>query len=115
MPRFSFSRYVVVSLMIAILHWKSATCHAADSASSNSTTPMFTSEKMPLVTVPPDSVFEKVRERDRDVARQFYKKYIDVGGLTAMASGEVADDALQRTYYLVTHMLAGRPDVLEAM
>ena len=32
-----------------------------------------------------------------------------------MASGDVADEALQRTYYIVTHMLAGRPDILEAM
>jgi len=31
------------------------------------------------------------------------------------ASGEVADLALQRTYDLVTHLLAGRPDVLQAM
>ena len=32
-----------------------------------------------------------------------------------MASGEVADEALLRTHYIVTHMLAGRPDILEAM
>jgi hypothetical protein len=69
----------------------------------------------PAVTAPPDSVFELVRERDRDVARQFYKKYIDVKGLPVMASGEVVDLALQRTYEIVTHMLAGRPDILKAM
>jgi len=69
----------------------------------------------PAVTAPPDSAFELVRERDRDVARQFYKKYIDVKGLPVMASGEVADLALQRTYEIVTHMLAGRPDILKAM
>jgi hypothetical protein len=72
-------------------------------------------EKLPAVVAPPDSVFEKMREGDRDVAKKFYKKFIDVGGLSLMASGDVADEALQRTYYIVTHMLAGRPDVLETM
>jgi hypothetical protein len=71
---------------------------------------------LPPVTVPPDSLFEKYREGDdRDVARNFYKKYIDVKGLAVVASGDVADEALQRTYYIVTHLLAGRPDILEAM
>jgi hypothetical protein len=69
----------------------------------------------PAVTVPPDSFFEKVQERDRDVARQFYKKYIDLKGMPVVASSDVADLALQRTYDIVTHMLAGRPDVLKAM
>ncbi len=32
-----------------------------------------------------------------------------------LAAGEVADEALLRTHDIVTHMLAGRPDVLEAM
>jgi hypothetical protein len=70
---------------------------------------------VPAVAAPPESFFEKVREKDREAARRFYKKYIDVKGLPAVASGEVADEALQRTHYLVTHLLAGRPDVLEAM
>ncbi len=69
----------------------------------------------PPVTAPPDSFFEKVRERDRDVAREFYKKYIDAKGMPVVAAAEVADLALQRTYDIVTHMLAGRPDVLNAM
>jgi hypothetical protein len=67
------------------------------------------------VTAPPGSFFEMVRERDRDAARQFYKKYIDVKGMPVVAASEVADLALQRTYEIVAHMLAGRPDVLEAM
>jgi hypothetical protein len=67
------------------------------------------------VTAPPESFFEKVRERDRDVARRFYKKYLDVKGMPVVASAEVADEALQRTHDIVTHMLAGRPDVLETM
>ena len=69
----------------------------------------------PAVTAPPDSFYEKVRERDRDAARQFYKKYVSIQGLPVAASAEVADQALQRTHDLVTHLLAGRPDVLRAM
>jgi hypothetical protein len=70
---------------------------------------------LPAVIAPPELFFEKVRERDRDVARTFYKKYLDVKGLPVVASAEVADEALQRTYDIVTHLLAGRPDILEAM
>jgi hypothetical protein len=69
----------------------------------------------PPVTAPPESFFEKVPERDRDVAREFYKKYADVKGISLVAAAEVADLALQRAYDVVTHMLAGRPDVLEAL
>jgi hypothetical protein len=72
-------------------------------------------EGLPAVIAPPDAFFDRVAERDREVARQFYKKYVDITGLPVLASGEVADEALQRTYYLVTHLLAGRPDVLQAM
>ena len=69
----------------------------------------------PQVTAPPESFFQKVRDSDRQAAREFYKKYIDVKGMPVAAAAEVADLALQRTYEIVTHMLAGRPDVLEAM
>jgi alpha-glucosidase len=69
----------------------------------------------PAVAAPPESFFEKVRERDRDAARRFYKKYLDVKGLPVVAAADVADEALQRTHFLVTRLLAGRPDVLEAM
>src|SRR6266513_1211063 len=69
----------------------------------------------PPVTAPPDSFFDLVRDKDRDVARQFYKKFIDVKGIPAAASVEVADLALQRAWDIVTHLLAGRPDLLEAM
>jgi len=73
------------------------------------------SPEAPPVTAPPETFFQMVREKDRDAARQFYKKYIDVKGMPVVAAGEVADQALQRTHSIVTHMLAGRPDVLEAM
>jgi hypothetical protein len=69
----------------------------------------------PPVTAPPDTLFERFRPGDRDVARKFYKKYIDVKGMAVIAAAEVADEALQRTYDIVTHMLAGRPDILDAM
>jgi hypothetical protein len=70
---------------------------------------------VPEVTAPPESFFEKVRERDREAARKFYKKYLNVEGLSVAASAEVADEALRRVHYLVTHLLAGRPDILQAM
>jgi alpha-glucosidase len=69
----------------------------------------------PAVASPPDSFFEMVNPRDRDSAKAFYKKFIDVKGMPVVAAGEVADLALQRTYDIVTHMLAGRPDVVEAL
>ena len=72
-------------------------------------------QKPPAVTAPPESFFEKFAEKDREAARKFYKKYLDVKGLSVVAAGEVADEALQRTHDIVTHMLAGRPDILEAM
>jgi hypothetical protein len=72
-------------------------------------------QKIPKVTAPPTAFFERFRDRDREAARRFYKKHIDAGGLSIAAAGEVADEALQRTYHIVTHMLAGRPDILGAM
>ncbi len=77
---------------------------------------------VPKVTAPPESFFQLInaggrRVEDPDITphRNFYKKYIDVKGLPVVASGGVADLALQRTYEIVTHMLAGRPDILKAM
>src|SRR5262249_55230777 len=69
----------------------------------------------PAVTAPPEAFFEKVRERDREAARAFYKKYVAIQGLSVVAAAEVADEALERTHHLVTHLLAGRPDILGAM
>src|SRR5215469_1477684 len=72
-------------------------------------------EQIPPVTAPPESFFLSVRDRDRDAARHFYTKYIDVKGMPVVASAVVSDDALRRTYEIVTHMLAGRPDILNTM
>src|SRR6266545_5761876 len=69
----------------------------------------------PPVTAPPEAFFAWVSERDREVARQFYRKYIDVKGMPVVAAAEVDNLALQRTHSIVTHLLAGRPDIIEAM
>jgi alpha-glucosidase len=69
----------------------------------------------PAVTAPPESFFQKVHEGRRGAARGFYKKYLDIGGMPVVAAAAVADQALHRTYEMVTHMLANRSDVLAAM
>lgn len=74
-----------------------------------------TAQTIPPVSPPPESFFEIVNEKDRDVARAFYKKYIDVNGMPVVAADVVDDLALQRTYEIVTRMLAGRPDIVEAL
>lgn len=73
------------------------------------------STERPPVIAPPESFFQIVNEKDREVARKFYGKYIDVNGLPVVAHAEVADLALQRTHEIVTHMLTGRPDIRAAM
>src|SRR6266446_3470480 len=69
----------------------------------------------PAVKAPPESVFAKFRESDRDVARRFYKKCLEIDGVPVLASADVADEALQRTHEIVIHLLAGSPDILEAL
>jgi hypothetical protein len=102
-------------------------------------------EPCPPVTAVPESFFKAVQERvsrprrgfrgrsggqqaqaqqgptaeqiaaEMAIYRNFYKKSIDVKGMPVVASGEVADEALRRTYEIVTHVLAGRPDIVQAM
>jgi hypothetical protein len=67
------------------------------------------------VIAPPESFFEKVRARNREAARAFYRKYLDVNGMPVVAAAEVSDVAVRRTHEIVTHLLAGRPDVLKDM
>lgn len=67
------------------------------------------------ITAPPESFFAIVRQNDRDAARQFYKKYLDVSGIPVVASAEVADQALERTREIVGRLLAGRPDIVQSM
>jgi len=69
----------------------------------------------PRVSAPPEAFFKLVREGNRDAARKFYKKYIDVEGMPVVSAAGVSNAALQRTYDIVTHLLAGRPDVIAAM
>jgi len=69
----------------------------------------------PKVIEPPDTLFDHFKPNDRNAARAFYKKYLDVKGMPVLASPEVDDLALQRTWDIVTHLLASRPDVLHAM
>jgi dipeptidyl aminopeptidase/acylaminoacyl peptidase len=74
-----------------------------------------TAAPAPAVSAPPEAFFEKMKEGDRAAARRFYRKYLDTQGVPVAAAAEVDDLALQRTHDLVTHLLAGRPDVLETM
>jgi alpha-glucosidase len=67
------------------------------------------------VTAPPAAFFDKFKDKDRDVARRFYKKYLDIHGVSVAAASQVDDAALLRTHHIVTHMLAGRPDILQTM
>lgn len=84
-------------------------------ASLSTSLPAVAVTAAPPVIPPPESFFALVREQDRDAARAFYQKVIDVEGMPVAASAEVADEALRRTYEIVTHMLAGRPDVMESL
>jgi hypothetical protein len=68
-----------------------------------------------LVIAPPERIFDGYPERDRLIARDFYKKYLDLGGLSILAAESVSDEALLRTREIVSHLLAGRPDVLQEM
>ncbi len=72
-------------------------------------------EASPPVIAPPESFFSHTRDRDQEAARKFYTKYIDLKGVALVASSEVSDEAMQRDYYIVTHMLAGRPDIINEM
>ena len=48
-------------------------------------------------------------------ADPFYKKYVSANGLPVLASEKVNDYALKEAAFLVTEMLALRPDILAAM
>src|SRR5262245_20250042 len=111
--RSDVNRLASIGLIVVLL--KSALLLSGASAQSPDGATGPSAEKVPPVTAPPDSFFDKVREQDRNAASRFYKKYLDVKGMPVVASADVADEALQRTYFIVTHLLAGRPDILEAM
>lgn len=74
------------------------------------------SSKMPaILSPPPATFFSLVPDRFQDKAKAFYGKYLDINGLPVVASEKVDDQALYRTYDIVSHMLAGRPDIIRAM
>jgi alpha-glucosidase len=72
-------------------------------------------DEAPPVAAPPEAFFKRFREKDVEVARKFYKKHLSVNGLHVAAAEVVADEALRRTHTIVSHMLAGRPDILKVM
>src|SRR5262249_54150685 len=43
------------------------------------------------------------------------RKCLDIQGVPVLSAAEVDDAALRRTAEIVSHLLAGRPDVIEAM
>ncbi len=69
----------------------------------------------PSVLPPSETVLAKVPEKIRTQAKAFYRKTLDIQGLPVMAAAEVSDAALVRTHEIVSHVLAGRPDILKAM
>ncbi len=101
-----------LTVVLALTGVLLAGCNSTPQARSTAAAPIAAA---PAVTAPPDSFFQKVPERDRSAARAFYKKYIDVRGMPVVAAAQVSDVALQRTYDIVTHVLAGRPDIVKAM
>ncbi len=108
-------RAMLLASMVVGLSDRSASAQQAPAAGGMMAIDKLVIPDAPPVIAPPDAVFERFRAGDRDVARAFYKKYIDVKGMPVMASADVADVALQRTYHIVTHLLAGRPDILRTM
>ena len=67
------------------------------------------------IGTPPEAVFARFKPEDQAAARAFYAKHLDVGGVAILAAGSVDDEALRRTHLIVSHVLAGRPDVLGVM
>lgn len=105
-----FWQYLAKYSLAATLVASVSGCHTPSTGSKSSE-----SADTPAVTAPPESFFQAFREGDREVARKFYKKYMNLKGVPVAAAGEVDDRALQRTYFIVDHLLAGRPDIIQCM
>ncbi|WLT30956.1 hypothetical protein [Geothrix sp. PMB-07] len=69
----------------------------------------------PPVVPPSEKMLGTFEAKHREVARTFYRKSLDIQGMPVLAGEAVADEALHRTYDIVTHVLAGRPDIIRAM
>lgn len=65
--------------------------------------------RAPEVGPVPEAVRRRLRLDD------FYQKHIDAGGLPVVGSAAVSDHALLEAAWIVSHMLAKRPDILAAM
>src|SRR5689334_16945427 len=82
-PKITRMRQLVVSVAIAVL-LAGCQSHPAARVVAAAQSP-----DVPPVIAPPESYFQRISEGDRDAARKFYKKYIDVKGLPVTASAEV--------------------------
>jgi len=56
-----------------------------------------------------------VELRERLGLAPFYQKHLDAGGLPVLGSARVSDNALAEAAWIVSHMLAGRDDIIRAM
>ncbi|MBN1359104.1 MAG: hypothetical protein JW993_00860 [Sedimentisphaerales bacterium] len=68
-----------------------------------------------LVSPLPQPIIEKFERIDRRFDPNFYKKYLDVGGIAVMGSDKVADEAFYEVRYLTSHVLSKRKDILDSM
>lgn len=107
-------RSILVAAAVALALSGRATI-AQPATAQPATAPVTVATASATVSAPPERIFEAYDERDREVARAFYKKHLDIGGLNILAAELVDDAALYRTREIVGHMLAGRPDVLAKM
>ena len=72
---------VTIAVVLTILLWGGsihAQVRSVPARASQETPDGVTTNEYPPVTAPPESFFQKVREKDRDAARTFYKKYLVV-------------------------------------
>lgn len=69
----------------------------------------------PAIMAPTEKTFARFESKQQVAARAFYRKALDIQGMPVLAGEAVADEALHRTYDIVTHVLAGRPDIIQAM
>ena len=83
----SVSACLTVVVLLASVLLLSATfdgkCAVVGGAAEQAGSPV---QAVPAVTAPPEAFFERFKEKDREAARAFYKKHMDVGGLSIAAA-----------------------------
>jgi hypothetical protein len=77
--------------------------------------PVMAVASTPVVTRPSEALIQRVEAKNRDAVKAFYAKTVDVQGLPVLAAACVSDEALLRTHEIVSHVLAGRPDIIKSM